>query len=179
MGEKASEKELRLRLKDYYLLKKSKSNKKKTAVPASTVTRGKLLQETSQKNQTSKLNGSDLSKNMADSSTATLSNLESEQTDAVMDEDFPDLSGRSSNKLQYVASVGSRYNINKQQRFYIFRSCSKCRGPQEESDRRIQCLPSSRSYFWRLLIYLHTLKAGNIFFLFFSVLFRNSRSLSM
>ena len=112
MGEKASEKELRLRLKDYYLLKKSKSNKKKTAVPASTVTRGKLLQETSQKNQTSKLNGSDLSKNMVDSetedSTATLSNLESEQTDAVMDEDFPDLSGKSSNKLQYVASVGSR-----------------------------------------------------------------------
>ena len=93
--EKTSEKELHLKLKDYYLMKKSKSNSKKVQAPM--VTRGKLLQETSQKNQTSKLSESDLRNNVIDSttdvedSTATLSNLDSEQTD-VMDEDFVDLS---------------------------------------------------------------------------------------
>ena len=75
-------------------MKKSKSNSKKVEAPM--VTRGKLLQETS---QTSKLSESDLRNNTIDStmdtedSTAALSNQNSEQTD-VMDEDSVDLSGK-------------------------------------------------------------------------------------
>jgi hypothetical protein len=94
-----SGKELCLKLKDYYSKKESKSNSEKSAVQALALTRGKLLQETSQKNITSKQNESEPQNKIVDSametedSTATLSNLDSEQTDA-MDEDLPDMSGK-------------------------------------------------------------------------------------
>ena len=99
LKERESGKELRLKLKDYYSKKESKSNSEKTTVQALALTRGKLLQETSQKNITSKLNESEPQNKIVDSametedSTATLSNLDSEQTDA-MDDDLPDMSGK-------------------------------------------------------------------------------------
>ena len=89
---------LHLKLKEYYSKKKSALNSEKSVAPSQTFTRGKLLQETSQRNKTLKLSESEPQNNAVDSametedSNAILSNLDSEQTD-VMDEDPPDMSG--------------------------------------------------------------------------------------
>ena len=97
MKEKASKKEQRLKLKDYYCKKKSQSNNENITVQAPVLTRWKFLQKASQK--TSKLSETELENNNMSSameteeSSATLSNLDSEQTD-VMDDDLPDMSGK-------------------------------------------------------------------------------------
>ena len=94
-GSKLAEKNLHVKLKDYYSKKKSQSNHEKTA-GAAALTRGRQIQETSQQNRAKKLSQSDAQDKILEDTMqdTTLSNLDSEPTD-VMDEDFPDVSGKN------------------------------------------------------------------------------------
>ena len=72
-------------------------NSEKSAVQPQPFTRGKLLQETSQRNETLKMSESEVQNDVEDSAMKTevptdaLSNLDWEQAEA-MDEDLPDMS---------------------------------------------------------------------------------------